>query len=256
MNFRKNETGSDYFSFQAAEYAQFRPRYPAKLFDWLRSQVEVAELAWDCACGSGQATDELAMRFKQVVATDVSQKQLDHAPPIPNVEYRLVPAENSRLAVESVDLITVAQALHWFDLTKFWHEANRVLKPGGVLAAWSYGIFRIEDQTITDICMGYYAGVLKQYWPPERRIVEAGYGSLELPFAEIVPPQFEMTVDWSLRQLLGYFASWSATAKYRITNGRDPLKELEQRLRKVWPHDTRRIEWPLSVRVGRKGILH
>jgi len=242
---------SDHFSTQSSQYALFRPTYPAALFDFLANQVTGKEAAWDCACGSGQATVELASRFRQVVGTDLSEAQLSHATDLPNVRWSMVHAEESGLESASMDLITVAQAVHWFDLPRFWEEARRVLKPGGILALWCYEVFTIPHPEIQSACDYFYNEVLGEFWPPERRIVEAGYSTFDFPFEELETPQFDMSVEWTLEQLLGYLSSWSATARYLKANGRSPIPELEEILRPLWSEERLKVRWPLSMRVGR-----
>ena len=143
----------DHFSDVAKRYADFRPHYPAALFDYLATLVPRTPLVWDCACGNGQATVDLAERFERVIATDASREQVASARPNPKVEYRVAPAEQSGLPAESVGLITVAQALHWFDLDRFYAEARRVLYSNGVLAAWAYGVNEVEGEAINEAAL-------------------------------------------------------------------------------------------------------
>lgn len=246
-------TFQDHFAPVAGAYADYRPTYPAGLFEWLANQVPGRRLAWDCACGSGQASVDLARHFDQVWATDASAAQLRDARPDPRVAYHEAPAEASGLADATVDLVTVAQALHWFDRPRFYAEARRVLKPGGVLAVWTYGVQRLDTPAIDALVQHFYRETVGPYWPPERAWVESGYQQLEFPFAEWPAPAFAMTADWSLSQLLGYFASWSATGRYRQATGEDPVAGLAERLTPVWgdPAHPRTVTWPLAVRVGR-----
>jgi len=245
---------ADHFGSVSGAYADFRPTYPSALLDWLAEIAPARTLAWDCACGSGQATVDLAGRFERVVATDASAGQLAGAKPQPNVEYRHAPAEASGLADASVDLITVAQALHWFDLPRFYAEARRVLKPGGVLAVWSYGIQSVAGEQVNGHVQHFYHEVVGPYWPPERVLVEQGYRTLDLPFEELPAPAFEMTVSWPLARLLGYFASWSATGRYIKALGEDPVVELAEVMAPAWgdPAAERTITWPLAIRAARK----
>lgn len=248
MNFK------DHFSSLAASYASFRPHYPPSLFDYLSKSSRQHELAWDCACGSGQATLDLARHYAAVVATDASASQVAAAPPYPNVEYRVAAAEASGLDSASVDLVTVAQALHWFELASFYAEVERVLRPGGVLAVWTYGVVHVEDESIDRRLQEFYWKTLQSYWPAERRYVESGYRTLPFPFAELAPPSFDMQEHWSLRELIGYIRSWSATARYVEQHGIDPAIVLEQGLEHEWgdPTSERKIIWPLSLRIGMK----
>lgn len=243
---------SDHFTQVAASYASFRPTYPKSLFAWLATLAPGHMRAWDCACGSGQATLDLAVHFAQVVATDASAAQLMLAPEHPKIEWRVAPAEESGLAEGSVDLITVAQALHWFDLQRFYTEALHVLKPGGVLAAWCYGIVTVEGEAVDAVVQHFYHEVVGPYWPAERHHVETGYQELTFPFAQVNAPAFWIEVHWSLTELLGYLRSWSATARYNAAIGSDPVSALEGALKPLWgePTKAKRITWPLAVRVG------
>jgi SAM-dependent methyltransferase len=244
----------DHFSRLAATYASFRPRYPCALFDYLAQCCRQHELAWDCACGSGQATLDLAQRFAAVIATDASSAQLAAAPSHPKVRYRLASAEASGLKSLSADLVTVAQALHWFELAPFYAEVERVLRPRGVLAAFTYGVLRVAGERVDRLIQEFYWDTLKTDWPAERELVESGYRTLPFAFAELTPPAFEMQEDWSLAQLIGFIRSWSATARHFERNAVDPAAALAESLATVWgnPVESRRIKWPLSLRIGVK----
>jgi len=245
---------SDHFSGVAGRYADFRPHYPAALFDYLATLVPRDSVVWDCAAGSGQATIDLAKRFAKIIATDGSAEQIGSAPRRDNVEYRVALAEQSGLPNTSIDLITVAQALHWFKLDQFFAEAKRVLKPVGVLAVWVYATNQLESEAVDEIVQDYYSNVVGPYWPPERKMTETGYRTITMPFAEISPPEFRMEVRWTLGQLLGYFSTWSATNRYIKANGRNPLEPLADALAKAWgdPNTPQRVVWPMSLRVGHK----
>lgn len=247
-------TFHDHFSSVANRYAEFRPRYPAALFDWLAALVPRNSLVWDCAAGNGLASADLAERFARVIATDASAEQIASAKAHPKIEFRVAPAEESGLQDESAGLITVAQALHWFDLDRFYVEARRVLKPGGVLAVWAYGINQTDHAAINEVINDFYENVVGPYWPPERKLVEEGYRTIEFPFAEITPPDFHMEAQWTLNELLGYFGTWSATNRFIKATGRSPLGPLAERLALVWtaPESPQRIVWPLALRIGRK----
>ena len=247
-----SRAAGDYFSSQAAEYARFRPRYPAELFAYLAEVVPHHTLAWDCATGSGQAASPLAQYFDRVIATDMSAAQISHAEPHPRVEYRVAPAEASGLAAASVNLITVAQALHWLDLGGFYREARRVLSPSGALAVSSYGSASLDDEKLSASLAQFEWTTLGTYWPPRRQLVGEALRDLTFPFREARPPQFRLEVRWTLAELMGYVRSWSATARYVAAHGTDPLPELEAALRLHWgsPERKRVVRWPFLVRVG------
>ncbi|HMV52833.1 MAG TPA: class I SAM-dependent methyltransferase [Rhodocyclaceae bacterium] len=244
---------SDHFAAVAAQYADSRPRYPDSLFDWLAAQCAPRDLAWDCGAGSGQASIALARHFTRVIATDASAAQIAQAQPDPRVEYRVAPAECSTIDDASADLVIVAQALHWFDLDRFYAEVRRVLRPGGLIAAWSYGVLAVEGAAVNTMVQRFYHDEVGPYWPPERRHVENAYRELRFPFERIAAPDFEMSLHWNLAQLLGYFRSWSATARYIERRGDDPVARLAPQLAAYWGDagQLREIRWPLALLAGR-----
>jgi len=243
----------DHFSGLAAQYSRFRPLYPAELFEYLAGVCPRRERAWDCACGSGQASLPLAEWFESVVATDASAEQIAAAPRHPRVVYSVAAAEQSGLEPASVDLITVAQALHWLDLERFYGEVRRVLRSGGALAVWCYGRLEVEGREIDAPLQHFYHEVVGPCWPPERAQVEDGYSSLPFPFIELQAPSFSLHTEWSLAHLMGYLRSWSATAAYLKQHGHDPVAPLEALLEPIWggPELVRHIVWPISLRCGR-----
>lgn len=243
---------ADHFSPVAGQYASFRPTYPAALFDWLASFTPQHALAWDCGAGSGQATVPLAQRFDRVIASDLSAAQLAAAPQMPNVEYREAPAEASGLPEHCADIVTVAQAMHWFDLPRFHAEVRRVLKPQGVIAVWGYNRLLLPDAAVQQAIDRFYEEKIGSYWPPERVHVENGYRDLPFPFTRIAAPHFALTQTWSREQLLGYLRSWSAVARYQATNGYDPVDALADEIAQLWPEGRMmQVEWPLFLHAGR-----
>lgn len=209
--------------------------------------------AWDCAAGNGQATVGLAGYFTEVLATDASGEQLAQAPALPGVAYRTALAEASGLPDRSVDLVTVAQALHWLELPAFYAEVRRVLVPGGVLAVWCYGVQRLDDGVLDRLLRHFYEDIVGPYWPPERRLVETGYRTVPFPFQELPAPAFDMVLDWTLPEQLAYCRTWSATSRFAAERGSDPVESLAVELARHWGQDaTRRVRWPLSLRMGRQ----
>lgn len=244
-------TFKDHFSAQAGAYAAYRPDYPPELFAYLAEQVRQHERAWDCATGNGQAARGLAPYFSEVLGSDASAAQIEQALPHAGVRYWVAPAEQSGLEAASVDLVSVAQAAHWFDLPRFYREVERVLRPGGVLALWCYERLRVTPE-IDAVIANFHDDTLGPFWPPERRWVETGYRDLPFPFADRPSPSFAMRAVWTLDQLLGYFATWSALQAYRKANGHDPLPALRARLLPLWPEPQacKPVAWPLSLRLG------
>jgi len=244
----------DHFSGHAEDYARFRPTYPAALYAFLAGAVEARGLAWDCATGSGQAAVGLAAYFARVIATDASGPQIAHATIHPRVEYRVAEATASGLPAVSVDLVAVAQALHWFDTPAFYAEVRRVARPGAVCAAWGYGLMRVTP-AVDAVVEHFYRDVVGPYWPPERAHLDAGYRTLAFPFPEFPAPSLAMEATWPLADLLGYLATWSAAKRYAKTVGADPIERVGADLTRAWgpAHAPRAIAWPLYLRVGRVG---
>lgn len=245
----------DHFSGHAATYREARPTYPPALFAWLAGLAPDRELAWDCGCGNGQATLALAAHFAHVTGTDPSANQIAKAESAPNVDYRVEPAEQCSLGAGSVSLVTVAQALHWLDHARFYAEVRRVLKPGGVIAAWAYSDCNTGDAAIDRIKDRLYVDLTGPYWPPERAHVDAGYRTLPFPFVEIVSPPLPMTARWNVEQLLAYFRSWSAAQRYLKARGEDPVASIEPDLRAAWGDGARErdVRWQFHVRTGIAG---
>ncbi len=241
----------DHFSSHAANYARYRPTYPAQLFDWIAASAPGRGTAWDCGCGNGQATLPLAERFERVIATDPSAEQIAQAPADPRISWRVASAEASGLDAESIDVVTVAQALHWFDLPRFWREVHRVVRPGGLIVVWSYGVAFFDDAEATRLLRHFHDDVMGSYWPIERGHVEAGYQSLDFPFERVTPPAIGLDASWTLEQLAGYLQTWSATRRYVAANGNDPVPAFAEQLRRWWGGGERTVHWPLTILAGR-----
>ena len=242
----------DHFSRQSDEYSLYRPEYPADLYKYLASLCNERELAWDCATGNGQAARGLSQYYTGVRATDASANQINAAKGPDNIVYSVGTASSCTLSDNVVDIVTVAQALHWFDLDRFYSEVDRVLKPGGVLAIWCYGLMNMND-ALDKVFFRLYEDILGEYWPEERQHIENGYADFHFPYELIDSPTFEIEVEWSLDQLLGYFRSWSATTKYIAKTGVDPVLALEQDFAKAWGDvQIHTITWPLTLKIGRK----
>ncbi|MDH4584360.1 class I SAM-dependent methyltransferase [Pseudomonas sp. BN415] len=240
------------FTRNSDAYRANRPTYDPALIAWLSQQAPDLSLAWDCGCGTGQATQDLARHFQRVVGTDISASQLARAEPAANIDYRYEPAERTSLADACVSLTLVAQALHWFDLERFYAQVRRVSKPGGLLAVISYNLTQIAPE-VDALVSHLYHDILGSYWAEERKHVEQGYRTLPFPFERIEVPPFTLDAEWDLTRLLGYLESWSAMATYQAAHGSNPLDPLRERFQQAWgdPASTRRVSWPLVVNLGR-----
>lgn len=242
----------DHFSSKAAIYAKARPTYPPALFAELARLAPGKALAWDCGSGNGQAAVALAAHFAQVVATEPSAAQLAEAVAHPRVRY----VQSAELALGvadgSADIVTVAAAVHWFDLKLFYPEVRRVLRPGGLLAVWGYRLCRIAP-AVDVLVQRFYTETVGPYWPPERKHPETGYRSLDFPFPEMPLPGLNLELDWTAGEFLDYLRTWSAVTRYQTANGADPVSGFEPELAKVWGNGRRRVSWPLGGRLGRVG---
>ena len=245
----------DHFSQVAGAYAQWRPSYPEALFDAIGAVVAAGAAVWEPGCGSGQATRGLSRRFGRIFATDPSAAQLDQhwalADP-GNVTLAVEPGEATSLADRSVGLVAVAQALHWFDRTRFFAECGRVLAPGGVLAAWTYQDLVFPDELAAPADV--FREQIAAHWPAERAEVDAGYAGYAWPFPALPAPPLRLSAEWNLLQLLGYLGSLSATARCRASTGRDPVADQADALAAAWgePARVRTMHWPLVLHLRRK----
>ncbi len=243
----------DLFSGHASDYSRYRPTYPGSLFSWLSDIAPQHEQAWDCATGNGQAALALVPYFKRIAATDLSEQQIAEAPRDERIRYSVATAEKSGLPDQSVDLITVAQAFHWFDQQAFFKEAERVLKPGGILAIWCYSLNYVTAP-VDRILRDFYNGELQSYWDPERALVDEHYRSVELPFTRLPAPDFRMETHWGLEDYLGYLKTWSGVKKFQKTKGFDPIEQMRPLFAQAWgdPKDKRTVHFPLGLKVSRR----
>jgi ubiquinone/menaquinone biosynthesis C-methylase UbiE len=240
----------DNFSKQADRYAKYRPDYPQALFDFILQHTYKKQNAWDCATGNGQSAKVLAGYFNNVFATDISQKQIDNAQQITNIYYSVQPAEQTKFADNTFDLITVSQALHWFNFDSFYKEANRVARPGSVLAAWSYSLLNVTPR-IDKLIRQFYTDVTGPYWDAERKYVDQEYKTIPFPLHEIAVPHFSMEYYWTIEELEGYINTWSALQKFIAVNNFNPADELIQKIRRHFKNEQMKIVFPLHVRLGR-----
>ena len=244
----------DHFSRVAELYATRRPTYPAALFQAVADHSPALDHVWDCACGNGQASRDLARHFKRVTATDLSAEQIAAAVPDPRIDYRLAPAHQSGLPDHCLDAVMVAMAIHWFAGPDFNRELKRVCRPGALLTWIGYRLIQVpvELQPTVD---RFYLKVLDPWWPPQRRHVDADYQDLPFPGVEMPFPRAWMIERrWSLEDLLKYVTTWSAIQIAR-RSGVDPLAEFSEELKQLWPNSLAEAV-PVSWQVmGRWGYL-
>jgi SAM-dependent methyltransferase len=242
------------FGAVAAAYARHRLTYPASFFELLLQHLPADPLVWDCGCGSGQASLDLADRGARVIATDASAAQLAAAQPHPRITYRQAPAEASSLATASVDGVLVAAAVHWFAGETFNSEVRRVSKPGAVLAWIGYLPLRLAEPGLQAVLDGFHNGTLAPWWPAERRWVEQSYAGLAFPGEDwLFPPGLWIERRWTLAELLAHIGTWSAVQRSREA-GTDPLPTLAAELTPLWPDQgagVLRVRWPFMGRWGR-----
>jgi SAM-dependent methyltransferase len=241
----------DNFSTQSDQYAQFRPTYPAGLFNYLLTLVPCTARAWDCGTGNGQVAQQLAVYFDHVDATDISRQQIEHAIIRPNITYSVQPAEKTTFPDNSFDLVTVAQAIHWFDFPPFYQEVNRTLKNSGILAVIGYGQLHITPG-IDSIIADFYRNVIGPYWDKERRYVDEGYQTIPFPYPDINAPAFSIDFEWTFIHLIGYLETWSAVKHFQKTNHQNPVTLIYQQLYKAWDSvETRPGQFPILLRIAR-----
>jgi len=248
-----NRSFKDHFSHDSSHYARSRPTYPEALFEFLSAQCKRHDLAWDCGTGNGQAALQLKAHFREVVATDASKEQIEAArhDAVSGLVFRVAPAEDSGLPASSVDLITVAQALHWFDFDRFYAEVRRLLRPDGLLAVWCYELMQTTPE-IDALLKTFYHDVVGAYWPADRRFIEEHYTTIPFPFQELPAPDFFIETNWNLEEYVNYLATWSAVKRYREAGKGDPIPEIQRTLAAVWgpPDQVYPNRWPVYMRLG------
>jgi len=243
----------DNFSTQSKEYSFSRPTYPESLFEFLSTVTPQKNLAWDCATGNGQAAIGLSKYFKKVIASDASKNQIRHGFQRENIDYKLFPAENAELNNDSVDIVTVAQGLHWLDFDKFYYNVKRVGKKDGIIAVWSYDMHKINPQIdkVTDR-LDVDGEILGSYWEKETKYVKEKYKTIPFPFNEISVPAFKTTLYWNLHQLWDYMKTWSSVKRYCSENKRDSLDLVKLEVNTLWgdEHDKKEVNWNINIRAG------
>jgi Methyltransferase domain len=242
----------DLFSKQACVYARYRPGYPPELINYILSFTEGRDYAWDAATGNGQAAKLLAPHFSRIAATDISENQLAQAAKDPRISFSVSPSEKTSFADASFDLVTVAQAYHWFNFYDFKREVMRVGKRGSVLAIWGYGLIIAEEKKLQERILHFYSDVVGEYWDPERRYVDEEYRTIPFPYGRLENKSFNIEVNWSIDDFAGYCNSWSSVQHYIKANGENPVDQFYLELKQIWP-DKKALSFsfPLFLRLGK-----
>ena len=240
----------DLFSEGSEYYAAFRPGYPPSLAEHVLEYTKERKTAWDCATGNGQAAILFSPYFEKVIATDLSEKQISNAIKAENIHYRIAIAEDSGIEENSIDLVMVAQAYHWFDPIKFEMEVRRVCKPGAIIAVWGYSLFQTEDETLNQAIETFYSVTTGPYWDPERKMLEEKYQHISFPYEELTPYESQKIVNWTSAKLEGYLNSWSAVKHYKDSNGTNPVPAFIDSIRDLLPEEFQ-VMFPLFMRLGR-----
>ena len=239
----------DNFSSKSSSYAKYRPTYPQELYQFLKEKLDKTEKAWDCGTGNGQVAGALAKFFKEVQATDISQQQLDNAIIQHNIHYSVQAAEKTNFPDNSFDLITVAQAIHWFNFEAFYKEVARVLKPDGIIAVIGYSLFKSNPKT-DEVILKFYHDIVGPFWDEERKYLDKKYKTIPFPFIEIESPRFEQEYQWTFAHLIGYLKTWSAVKHYEKANGENPVALIEEELKATFGAKNK-VVFPILFRCGK-----
>jgi len=241
----------DNFSSGSDQYLKFRPTYPSDFIDYLNALVRNKGNAWDCGTGTGQLAVELSRSFQHVFATDISRSQLDNALQADNISYSVQPAEHTHFRNKQFDLITVGQAIHWFDFEKFYAEVRRTAKDNAIFCAVGYRRIKVSEQ-VDSIITHFYENVLGGYWDAERQYVDENYATIPFPFSEIETPRFEIKLNWTFEHFINYFNTWSAVKHFIKRNGHNPVDALANEVKGHWGDmPMREVSFPLLLRIGR-----
>lgn len=239
----------DRFSNHAKQYAIFRPTYPKELYDFIFSHVKKFDVAWDCGTGNGQVARDLSTRFKVVEASDISEQQLANAYKAENIFYTKAD-EKTNFPDAHFDLITVAQAIHWFNISEFFKEVKRVAKKDAIIAVWGYSLPTLNPE-VDKRLQEFYSKVVGPYWDKERRLIDAQYKTIFFPCSEIRTPEFSLSLEWNLEEFQGYLSTWSSVQKYIQANQINPVESFMKEILPLWKSDRQNINFPLFLRLGK-----
>ncbi|KAI8906614.1 S-adenosyl-L-methionine-dependent methyltransferase [Powellomyces hirtus] len=263
-------------SFNAAAYLKFRPDYSPRLysalFNYHRGQ---RDLAVDVGTGTCQVAKALAPLFGMVQATDPSETMVKSASTnvASNITVSVASAEQLPFPDTSADLVVSGQAAHWFELSKFYAEAYRLLKADGTVCVWSYSFCQFPQlpdatQRFRSFAVGTGPGQLGPYWESGRQIVDDKYPGFEdvaraAGFKDVerweYPAKGQMIEkNFSLNDFQQYLKTWSAYKTYgdRHPAQPDPVdvftEDMAKREKVTDREEVWEVEWPGVVIIGRK----
>lgn len=242
----------DKFSAQAGLYKKYRPVYPQELYDEILKATNGRNHCWDCGTGNGQVAKVLAKHFKSVEASDISRNQISNAERSDNITYHISRAEKTLFKDNQFDLVTVAQALHWFDISAFFKEVKRVCKNNATLSVWGYGLIRIDEE-INALIDQYYHEITGPYWNKERNYVDQQYNSIPFDFQAVpTSKSFSIQASWDIFQLEGYFKSWSAVQNYLKEHQHSPVDWIMEKIKLRWDrNNVKQVNFPIFMKMGR-----
>ena len=242
----------DKFSGNSPDYKRYRPTYPLPFLEEIIGLSRQRIHCWDCGTGNGQVASVLSGYFENVQATDMSEDQIQNAFKAENIQYHISRVEKTNFPEDSFDLITAAQAAHWFDHEVFFNEVKRVSRSQGIIALWGYGLLRFNNELDKQID-AFYNEVLGSYWDSERKHIEQSYKTIDFPFPQIgLSKNYFINKSFSLDEFIGYLGTWSAVKKFNETEGYSPLDSLLQKIKPFWPDERvfRTAHFPIFTLIG------
>ena len=242
----------DRFSGDSINYRRFRPAYPIAFIEEIIGLSNQHINCLDCGTGNGQVAKILSRHFIKVHAIDISEDQIRNAHQAAKINYSVTRAEKTDFSANSFDLITVAQAVHWFDFHRFFKEAMRISKDGGIIALWGYGLLRFKNK-LDEYIDTFYQDVVGPYWDKERKHIEQSYKSIPFPFTQVeLKNNYVISKNFGLEEFTGYLRTWSAVKKFKESEGYDPLESLIEKIKPIWGEKLlQRAEFELFTQIGR-----
>lgn len=159
------------FGHAAEEFQRYRPDYPAALYDHILAQVSEQSrgCAMDLGAGTGRVTAHLLPYFREVISVEpdrgMAAKIVER---FPQAMVREATVEDHVQPAESVDLITIANALHWMEADRVFANTRVWLRPGGILAVCDLPLPK-ATATIEALTLAELRGPWKPHRDPRLR---------------------------------------------------------------------------------------